>query len=140
MCTGDPSSDAEGEEPELLFSAQSATFPTIPSPTHSPSSAASASAMSTFMPMQPMPANVMSPDEMLRAYAERRAVGNAVVAEGPTIPPPTYAGTGTQGDIRTLYSPTHVQTQVVTDHKQKHTTIGSQYSGFAEENAYGGTL
>ena len=138
MRTGDPSSDAESEEPEPLFSAQSATFPTVPNPTHSPGSAASASAMSTFMPMQPTPGNVMSPDDMLCAYAERRAVGNAVVVEGPTVPSPTYAGAGTQGGIRTLYSP--IQTQVVTNHNQKHTTIGSQYSGFAEENAYGGTL
>ena len=27
------------------------------------------------MPMQPMPASVMSPDDMLRAYAERKAAG-----------------------------------------------------------------
>jgi hypothetical protein len=85
-----------------------------------------------------MPTNVMSPDDMLCTYAECCAVGNAVVAEGPTIPSPMYAGASTQGSICTLYSP--IQTQVVTNYNQKHTTIGSQYSGFAEENTYRGTL
>jgi hypothetical protein len=141
MRTGDPSPGAEDEEPELLFSAQPATFPTTPSPTHSPGGPASASAMSTFMPMQPMPANVMSPDDMLRAYAERRAVGGAVIAAGPTVPLPAYAGAGTQGGMRTLYSPTHVQTQVgATDRNKKHSTVGSHYSGFADQDAYGDTL
>jgi len=55
------------------------------------------------MPMQPMPASVMSPDEMLRAYAEsRRAIG-APNNGGPAFPSPTlsYDGNG----MRTLYSP-----------------------------------
>ncbi|KAL6306619.1 hypothetical protein BKA93DRAFT_149947 [Sparassis latifolia] len=56
-----------------------------------------------IMPMQPMPANVMSPDEMLRAYAERRTIGSPVPG-GPTVPAPVanYNGTG----MRILYSPT----------------------------------
>lgn len=128
MRTGDLSSDAEGEEePELLFSAQSTTFPTVPSPTHSPEAASS---MSTFMPMQPMPANVMSPDDMLRAYAERRALGGTSGAKGPTVPSPTYAGSGAQGAVRTLYSPTR---------SQKHMTLESRYSCSADEDAYDGT-
>lgn len=129
MRAEDPPPEAEGEEePELLFSAQSTTFPTVPSPTHSPEAASS---MSSFMPMQPMPANMMSPDDMLRAYAERRALGGTSGVKGPTVPSPTYAGSGAQGGVRTLYSPTR---------SQKHMTLESQYSGFAEdEDAYDGT-
>ena len=142
MRRSDPSPEAQGEEePELLFSAQSAAFPAIPSPTHSPRTPEPASAMSSFMPMQPMPANMMSPDDMLRAYAERRAT---VVSGGPTIPSPAYTGTGAQGGMRTLYSPTQAQTQAAptTDHSTKRTTlgtIGSQYSAYADEDAYSGT-
>jgi hypothetical protein len=141
MRTGDSSPDAEGGEPELLFSAQSATFPTIPSPTHSPGGPESASTMSTFMPMQPMPANFMSPDDMLRAYAERRAVGGAGISGGPAVPSPAYTGAGSQGSMRTLYSPTQLQTQAgPTDRNKKRTTAGTQYSGFADEDVYGSSL
>jgi hypothetical protein len=136
MRTGD-SPVAGEEEPELLFSAQSTTFPAIPSPTHSPEPA---SAMSSFMPMQAMPANVMSPDDMLRAYAERRAAGGAGVVKGPTVPSPTYAGVGAQGGMRTLYPPPLPQTEgAVADGNKKRMTVESQYSGFADEDAYGGT-
>ena len=143
MRTSDPSPEAQGEEePELLFSAQSVTFPAIPSPTHSPHTPEPASAMSTFMPMQPMPANMMSPDDMLRAYAERRATAAAGTAGGPTVPSPAYTGVGAQGGMRTLYSPTQAQTQstATSDHSIRRTTIGSQYSGYADEDAYSGTL
>lgn len=138
MRTGDPSAVAgeEEEEPELLFSAQSTTFPAIPSPTHSPSGPESASAMSSFMPMQAMPANMMSPDDMLRAYAERRAAGGAGIANGPAIPSPTYAGVGAQGGMRTLYQP---PTEGGLDFNKKRITMESQYSGMADEDAYGGT-
>jgi hypothetical protein len=144
MRTGDPSAETEGEEqPELLFSAQSATFPTIPSPAHSPQNPEPPSSMSTFMPMQPMHANVMSPDDLLRAYAERRAVGGASNVKGPTIPSPTYTGIGAQGGTRTLYSPTQPQAQAITtDRNNKRATVGtvgSQYSNFSVEDAYGGT-
>lgn len=139
MRTGDPSTvtGEEDEEPELLFSAQSTTFPAIPSPTHSPSGPEPASAMSSFMPMQAMPANMMSPDDMLRAYAERRAAGGAGIANGPTIPSPTYAGVGAQGGMRTLYQP---PTEGGLDlNNKKRITLESQYSGMADEDAYGGT-
>jgi hypothetical protein len=91
--------------------------------------------MSSFMPMQAMPANMMSPDDMLRAYAERRAAGGAGIATGPTLPSPTYAGIGTQGGMRTLYQP---PIGGLEDNK-KRITLESQYSGMAEEDAYGGT-
>ncbi|KAH8982086.1 hypothetical protein EDB92DRAFT_1820007 [Lactarius akahatsu] len=140
MRTSDPSPGAHGEdESELLFSAQSGTFPAIPSPTHSPRSPEPASAMSSFMPMQPMPANMMSPDDMLRAYAERRATASAGIAGGPTVPSPAYTGVGAQGGMRTLYSPTQAQSQAATDNlSTRRTTIGSQYSGYADEDAYSG--
>lgn len=139
MRTGDSSPVAgEEDEPELLFSAQSTTFPAIPSPTHSPDSPESASAMSSFMPMQAMPANMMSPDDMLRAYAERRAAGGAGIAKGPTIPSPTYAGVGAQGGMRTLYQPPLPSAEGGLDNK-KRITLESQYSGMADEDAYGGT-
>jgi len=131
MRTSDDSPDADGKEEPGLLLAQSTTFPTIPSPAHSPHSPAPASCMSTFMPMQPMPANVMSPDDMLRVYAERRALGGASGVKGPTVPSPTYTGNGAQGGIRTLYSPTHLQ---------KLNTVESQYGGSADEDAYDGTL
>jgi len=146
MRTSDPSHGAQGEEePELLFSAQSATFPAVPSPTHSARSPEPASAMSSFMPMQAMPAGVMSPDDMLRAYAERRAAAAAAgTAGGPTVPSLAYTGVGTQGGMRTLYSPTQAQAaQAVTtadQHSTRRTTIGSQYSAYADEDVYGGTL
>jgi hypothetical protein len=140
MRTGDSSPVAgEEEDPELLFSAQSTTFPAIPSPAHSPRSPESASAMSSFMPMQAMPANMMSPDDMLRAYAERRAAGGAGIAKVPTIPSPTYAGVGTQGGMRTLYQPPLTQTEGELDDRKKRITLESQYSGMADEDAYGGT-
>jgi hypothetical protein len=140
MRTGDSCPvDGEEEEPELLFSAQSTTFPAIPSPTHSPHSPESASAMSSFMPMQAMPANVMSPDDMLRAYAERRAAAAAGIAKGPTIPSPTYAGVGAQGGMRTLYQPPLPQTEGGLDDNKKRITLESRYSGMADEDAYGGT-
>jgi hypothetical protein len=141
MRTGDssPMAGEEEEEPELLFSAQSTTFPAIPSPTHSPLSPESASAMSSFMPMQAIPANMMSPDDMLRAYAERRATGGAGIAKGPAIPSPTYAGVGAQGGMRTLYQPPLTQTEGGLDANKKRITLESQYSGMADEDAYGGT-
>jgi hypothetical protein len=137
MRTGDSPHEAGEEEPELLFSAKSTAFPAIPSPTHSPESA---SAMSSFMPMQAMPANMMSPDDMLRAYAERRATGGAGIAKSPTVPSPTYAGIGTQGGMRTLYSPPLPSAEGgVADSNKKRAAVESQYSGYGDEDAYGGT-
>lgn len=54
--------------------------------------------------MQPMPASVMSPDEMLRAYASSRAMSSPPPMGGLTLPSPVanYNGNG----MRTLYSPT----------------------------------
>ncbi|KAI0086026.1 hypothetical protein BDY19DRAFT_895468 [Irpex rosettiformis] len=93
MRTGNKSSD------DLLLPPKAETPPPLPSPpprAHQPQTPTSA-----HMSMQPMPANVMSPDEMLRAYAERRAMAS---------PPPTVAAPAAvhyDGNaMRTLYSPT----------------------------------
>jgi len=50
--------------------------------------------------MQPMPANVMSPDDMLRAYAESRRTPVSPAFPSPTLT--NYDGNG----MRTLYTPT----------------------------------
>ena len=71
MRTGLISSD------DLLLSPTSASpvpetpLPSVPAATHQPNS--KTSSVVGMMPMQPMPANMMSPDAMLRAYAESRA-------------------------------------------------------------------
>ncbi|GJE90634.1 hypothetical protein PsYK624_067780 [Phanerochaete sordida] len=66
------------------------------------------------MPMQPMPASVMSPDEMLRAYAEqRRAVASPPPMGAPAMPAPALNFNG--GGMRTLYSPEHRQSLPPTD-------------------------
>ncbi|KAI0708750.1 hypothetical protein C8T65DRAFT_576210 [Cerioporus squamosus] len=95
--------NGEFEGGELLFQAP---MPTPPSPTHQ----APTSPIMGAMPMQPMPANMMSPDDMLRAYAERRAMG-ATAPGGPALPTPVanYNGTG----MRTLYSPDRVASPAV---------------------------
>ncbi|KZT30007.1 hypothetical protein NEOLEDRAFT_1083690 [Neolentinus lepideus HHB14362 ss-1] len=100
MTTGNPS-----EANDYLFSpkAQGAPeLPTPPTPTHSKSP------IMGVMPMQPMPANVMSPDDMLRAYAESRkaaagtpSLSMSPVVSVPAFPTPSYNGNG----MRTLYSP-----------------------------------
>lgn len=84
-----------------------------------------------IMPMQPMPASVMSPDEMLRAYAERRAVASPPPMGSPTLPAPVvnYNSNG----MRTLYSPT---TPTFDNRKSLSPTEHSMYSA---EDAYGGT-
>jgi hypothetical protein len=57
----------------------------------SPPPPPSAGVVSPIMGSMPMPANVMSPDEMLRAYAERK---KGAVSPGPMSPPPSAMGMG----------------------------------------------
>ncbi|TFK45748.1 hypothetical protein OE88DRAFT_1740016 [Heliocybe sulcata] len=82
--------------PELPMS-MPVPMPAPPTPTHPKSPIVGA------MPMQPMPASVMSPDDMLRAYAESRKAGSATPSSSPApaFPTPSYNGSG----MRTLYSP-----------------------------------
>ena len=115
--TGDPSPEAEGEEEPEVRSLQ-LSRPSLPLLTALAPEVASS--MPVFMSMQPTPANVMSPNDMLRAYAECRALGGTGSVKGPTVPSPTYASGGAQGGLCTLYSPTR---------SQKHMTLESQYNG-----------
>lgn len=94
--------DADAEEAaqnddDWIISRTPPALPAPPLPT-----AQVSSPKSPMMNMQPMPANVMSPDEMLRAYATRR-VTSPPGTPAPAFPAPTvnYNGNG----MRTLYSP-----------------------------------
>lgn len=118
---------------DLLFTPQEPEMPTPPTPTMP-------KPVSTgVMPMQPMPANVMSPDEMLRAYAESRRTAGAPVNGGPAFPSPvasSYDGNG----MRTLYSPPPSAPATATSHDpyRKSRAI-SEYSRYDDEDAYMGT-
>ncbi|THH14065.1 hypothetical protein EW146_g6226 [Bondarzewia mesenterica] len=112
MQTGENTSSAE---PDMLFTA-------------TPS----------FMPMQP--ANYMSPDDMLRAYAERRVASPPVGGNMPVPPAASYGGA-----MRTLYSPTTPTSSapfMMSMHDNRKSiapTMASGISTFAEEDVYGGT-
>jgi len=80
---------------QLLLPTPKDTIPAPPLPAALPKSPASG-----MMPMQPMPANVMSPDDMLRAYAESRRTPASPVFPSPALT--NYDGNG----MRTLYTPT----------------------------------
>ena len=85
-----------GDDNEYLLS--SPTSPGLlqpPTPSHMKSPVG-------MMPMQPMPANVMSPDEMLRAYAQQRRPSAGTSSITYPAPVANYNGNG----MRTLYSPT----------------------------------
>lgn len=92
-----------------------------------------------MMPMQPMPASIMSPDDMLRAYAERRAVASPPPMNSPTLPTPAAARYDGNG-MRVLYSPTtpdsaaHMLTEA--ERKSAAPTEASRYD---DEDAYVGT-
>lgn len=88
---------------DLLLSPKAPT-PPLPSPP-APTLQVPSNSVVGLMPMQPMPASVMSPDEMLRAYAESRALSSPPPMGGPSFPAPVanYNGNG----MRTLYSPTN---------------------------------
>ncbi|EKM50994.1 uncharacterized protein PHACADRAFT_262926 [Phanerochaete carnosa HHB-10118-sp] len=79
------------------------------------------------MPMQPMSASVMSPDEMLRAYAEqRRALASPPPAGAPALPSPALSFNGS--GMRVLYAPDNRQSLSPTEH-----------SKYSEADVYTGT-
>jgi hypothetical protein len=108
-------------------------MPTPPLPAAIPKSP-----VNGMMPMQPMPANVMSPDDMLRAYAERRRT-----AASPAFPSPVltnYDGNG----MRTLYTPTTPSSTTFTPTFEDHnpyrkSAAVSMTSKYDDEDAYMGT-
>jgi len=115
---------------EMLLSPQLQPL-TPPAPIHQ----VPKSSIVGIMPMQPMPANFMSPDDMLRAYAEsRNTMGSAM--GGPAVPAPvaSYNGNG----MRVLYQPTSPDTVADPDNGRKSLapTIGSKYD---DEDVYSGT-
>jgi len=112
---------------DLLFVPKEPEMPTPPTPTL-------AKPVSTgVMPMQPMPANVMSPDEMLRAYAESRRNAGAPTNGGPTFPSPTVSSYDGNG-MRTLYSPPASATTFNNPYRKSRAV--SEYN---DEDAYMGT-
>ena len=107
--SGDPS------EPDDFLLSAAAAAPTPPTPAY-PKSVTStpqqlSSPVMSTMPMQPMPANVMSPDEMLRAYAERKKSMSATKG-GPVstafisypMPAANSATTPSTNNMRVLYN------------------------------------
>ena len=107
--SGDPS------EPDDFLLSAAAAAPTPPIPAY-PKSVTStpqqlSSPVMSTMPMQPMPANVMSPDEMLRAYAERKKSMSATKG-GPVstafisypMPAANSATTPSTNNMRVLYN------------------------------------
>ncbi|KAF9222239.1 hypothetical protein BS17DRAFT_756392 [Gyrodon lividus] len=95
--------------------------------------------VSPVVGMMPMPASVMSPDEMLRAYAERKM----------TSPPPTgpiafptpavsYNGSG----MRTLYSPstpTPDSESFIATHVKQTSSGEKRYTSYMDMDPYSGT-
>ncbi|PSR77440.1 hypothetical protein PHLCEN_2v7871 [Hermanssonia centrifuga] len=105
-------------------------LPTPPAATHQPPIG--------LVPMQPMPASVMSPDEMLRAYAERRAVASPPPMGSPTMPSPVASFNG--NGMRTLYSPvTPTSAAPMLPDTHRMSIAPTEYSKYDEEDAYGGT-
>ncbi|KAI0350811.1 hypothetical protein OH77DRAFT_1412417 [Trametes cingulata] len=131
--------DGAANNDEMLFKAQVA-MPAAPSPTHQ----VPKSPIMGVMPMQPMPANVMSPDDMLRAYAERRAMGAASPGI-PSLPSPVanYNGTG----MRVLYTPEAASPMAPISPESVYPATPSnrkslaptEYSKYDEDDAYVGT-
>jgi hypothetical protein len=112
--------EAGGDDYLLPQEKQSVDMPLPPAPVHP--------APESGLAMMPMPANVMSPDEMLRAYAERKMKS----------PPPTgslafpspaasYNGNG----MRTLYTPS-LTTQEGDEQNNRYTQVyDDPYAGTA---------
>lgn len=141
MRTGLVSSD------DLLLSPRSPASPIpetpLPSIPAASYQAPKTSSVVGMMPMQPMPASVMSPDDMLRAYAESRGVASPPPTGGLALPSPVanYNGNG----MRTLYSPTtptSLASPMPESPKSAYTRKSlapTEYSKYDDEDAYVGT-
>jgi len=127
---GDPS---EPDEFLLPTPAPAPPAPAYPKSVTSTPQQLSSPVMST-MPMQPMPANVMSPDEMLRAYAERKKSMSAPKggASGAFISYPMPAAgsvtPSTNNNMRVLYN---AATGTVSP-----TNTGNAYGGMHDHDTY----
>lgn len=107
------------------------------------------------MPMQPLPSSFMSPDEMLRNYAERRRTGTSTATNGsigsPAIsyPMPVASPVSSTSNMRTLFSPTGTSSPTIapatnnpfrksmaTDERPPRRSAETQYD---DDDAYLGT-
>lgn len=118
---------------QLLLPSPKDEMPSPPLP-----AALSKSSTSGMMPMQPMPANVMSPDDMLRAYAESRRTPVSPAFPSPVLT--NYDGNG----MRTLYTPTTPSSTTAAPAYEEHdpyrkSTAVSMTSKYDDEDAYMGT-
>lgn len=121
---------------ELLF--QAPASPTVVSPPPTALTHAHSSVVG-MMPMQPMPASVMSPDDMLRAYAERRAVASPPPSNSPALPPPAAARYDGNG-MRVLYSPTTPDSAApMLGGGERKSAAPTEASKYDDEDAYVGT-
>lgn len=116
---------------DLLLSSHKDEMPTPPLPAALPKSAG-------MVPMQPMPANVMSPDDMLRAYAESRRIPASPAFPSPALT--NYDGNG----MRTLYTPTTPTSATLTPTSEdrnpyRKSMAVSMTSKYDEEDAHVGT-
>jgi hypothetical protein len=110
MRTGGTDSSANGDD--FLFSTPTPQTPppSYVKPTSQLQPQQTASPVMSSMPMQPMPANVMSPDEMLRAYAERKKMAagmGAGMGGKPAISypmPVASTTTAAPSNMRVLYN------------------------------------
>ncbi|KAG1769059.1 hypothetical protein EV702DRAFT_979112 [Suillus placidus] len=112
--------EASGDDYLLPQEQQSVDLPLPPVPAHP--------APESGLPMMPMPANVMSPDEMLRAYAERKMKSpppSGTLAF--PVPAASYGGNG----MRTLYTPS-LSTQEGGEQNNRYTqAYDDPYAGTA---------
>ncbi|KAF8183673.1 hypothetical protein BJ912DRAFT_881343, partial [Pholiota molesta] len=102
----------QSESDDYLLPTPASPPPAFPKPLPAAAPARIASPVIAAMPMQPMPASVMSPDEMLRAYAERKKMSMGAAPKGgvpisypmpvahPASPPPA------SNNMRVLYNAT----------------------------------
>lgn len=96
-----------------------------------------------MMPMQAMPDNVMSPDEMLRAYATRKVTSPTSSPRSGTLAFPAPVANYNGNGMRTLYSPTTPVTAlgsampVLHDMHQHPTRAYGEEDDY--EDAYSGT-
>jgi len=59
-----------------------------------------------MMDVQPMPAHVMSPDELLRAYATRKVTASASSPSASSLAYPASVATYNSNGMKVLYLPT----------------------------------
>jgi hypothetical protein len=126
----------DGDDYILPPRTPSPVMPTLPTPSHQNPK----SPVLGMMPMQPMPANVMSPDEMLRAYATRKVTSPTSSPSSGSLAFPAPVANYNSNGMRTLYTPTTPVTAlgstmpVLQDIHQPHAYDEDDY-----EDAYSGT-